>query len=378
MPEPKPEAKTKSVKQPELPLEAPEFEEMPEDERQIMKDALELTGGGGGETFKRRRQELVKMYADNEQTVDLKLIEQVGVLDILKGHKKAFQLIQAVRRHPDADALIPAILYSIETPQLFRLARPGPGGQILTYVPGDYVIMMLNAWFPGWSFKTQGYETILANNKAVEIICQGELILTLPSGNQQIIAATGRNPIHYKKDTNEPVSIGNARKGAEIDSIKKCASRIGIAWDVYYGLYSPAALEVKAAAQRLQAETEGRKPHRTSSKDRAPGQAGKEKMIAEFAKSFKLSEKEPLKSFWGKARELYAKDKTAGKIDDGAINNEIHAVATDYLEVLGKFKGEGLVSIKDLSADNLQDAIIGIALHKLYPKYFPKKQTTGG
>lgn len=362
--------------QAELPLE--EAEEISPDEIEAMNRALAMeTAQDANKALDIKRKELVKIYSKEcpalkEVARDLDDEKRLGILHFLRGNAKAFELIQTIHKHPDAEALIPFLLYSMETPQIFRLAHLGPGHQMLTYVPGDYVIMMLNTFFPGWSFRVTSYDTIEFKDKMVEAICHGELEIVI-HGVRKTLSGTGRNPVLYRKDqdnnpTDEPVSVGNALKGAETDCIKKCASRLGIAWDVYYGMYSPRAMEAKKKAQKLQREVE------VGEKQKSPSSPkGDKKILEALTKSFKLSKDEPLKSFWAKARELYDKDKKAGKMDDGTINDEIHVVATDYLEALGKFKGEGIVSVKDLSAEDLQAAIIGIALKKLHPKYFPKK-----
>lgn len=43
----------------------------------------------------------------------------------------------------------------------------------------------------------------------------------------------GCQPIEYLKDSDTPVSLGDAYKGAASDALKKCASLLGVALDLY-------------------------------------------------------------------------------------------------------------------------------------------------
>lgn len=43
----------------------------------------------------------------------------------------------------------------------------------------------------------------------------------------------GRAEVKFKKDTNDPLDFGNDMKAATSDCLKKCASQLGIAADVY-------------------------------------------------------------------------------------------------------------------------------------------------
>ena len=374
--------------QPELPLENEVVvDEVPQDEVEAVNEALELTGGGDKEAFQRKREQLIAYYGDKNQAKSsgLNLLHDVGVLDILKGHAKAYELVSALRNHWDTEALIPAVLYSMETPHVFRLARKGPGGQILSYVPGDYSKMMLNTFFPGWSFENVTYERAEFDGKLVEIICHGQLVIRYANGKEQRISTTGRNPVHYTKFDNKEtgfVSLGNAYKGAETDCLKKAAASLGIGWDVYYGLYSEKARTARKLARDKQAEQEeGQAPKRKPQP---------EKILLDLKKSFKLAKKEEpvdqMKAFWAKGFEILEIDKEAKGLK--GTKAEIHNAKRDIIKVRGtvwlasKFVPKGmrlestdkLISIKDLSFEQLQHVLIGVAVSVFHPDMWPKEK----
>ena len=52
-------------------------------------------------------------------------------------------------------------------------------------------------------------------------------------GKEIIKMQFGRADIKFKKDTKEPMDLGNDLKAATTDALKKCASELGIAGDIY-------------------------------------------------------------------------------------------------------------------------------------------------
>lgn len=122
-----------------------------------------------------------------------------------------------------------------ETPQALIKTKPGRGGKRVTYVEGGYVISKLNEVFSplGWEFKvTERGETERKNEKSAEgeVWVYGELtIIDHKKGYRTTKGQYGQHPIHAN------VPIGDAYKAAATDALKKCASLIGIALDVYWG-----------------------------------------------------------------------------------------------------------------------------------------------
>jgi hypothetical protein len=115
-----------------------------------------------------------------------------------------------------------------KTPEKYIKKRPAKGGGQWEFVTGGYVKKCLNLMFGfDWDFEVIKFEVI-----GKQAIVLGKL--TCRSGNKTIVKQQfGRQDIKYRKDTNEPMDLGNDLKGATTDSLKKCASEIGIASDIY-------------------------------------------------------------------------------------------------------------------------------------------------
>ena len=118
---------------------------------------------------------------------------------------------------------------SQKTPSQFIKTRPGPGGISLKYVEVGYVISMLNQVFGyDWDFRILDQQI---GKKQVWV--RGELTVrvrtrTVTKGQY------GGADIKFNRATNQPVSIADDLKAAASDSLKKCASMLGIAGDVYW------------------------------------------------------------------------------------------------------------------------------------------------
>lgn len=114
------------------------------------------------------------------------------------------------------------------TPKQFLKTRPAKGGGTWTYVSGGYVKKVLNLMFGfDWDFEILEEKII-----SKEVVVKGKL--TVRSNGKTIIKMQyGNKDIIYRKGTEEPLSIGNDMKAAATDSLKKCASELGIAADVY-------------------------------------------------------------------------------------------------------------------------------------------------
>jgi recombination DNA repair RAD52 pathway protein len=116
-----------------------------------------------------------------------------------------------------------------KTPAQFIKKRPGPGGFQLSYVEIGYVINMLNQVF-GWDWDFRVIEQQVGKK---QVWVRGEL--TVRVANHQVIKGQyGGADIKYNRQTGEPLSVADDLKAAASDCLKKCASMIGIAGDVYW------------------------------------------------------------------------------------------------------------------------------------------------
>jgi hypothetical protein len=119
---------------------------------------------------------------------------------------------------------------SQKTPKQFIKQRPGPGGNLVNYVEVGYVINMLNQIFGwDWDFKVQDQQV-----GKRQVWVRGELVVRL-KGHTITKAQYGGSEIKINRATKEPISIADDLKTASSDCLKKCASMLGIAGDVYWG-----------------------------------------------------------------------------------------------------------------------------------------------
>jgi len=117
-----------------------------------------------------------------------------------------------------------------KTPAKHVHTRPGKGGGQFKYVTGGYMKKVLNLMFGWmWNFEILDY-TI--DHVAKQVIVHGKLTCQTPRGNI-IKHQFGRADIKYKRGTEQPLDLGNDLKAAGTDALKKCASELGIASDVY-------------------------------------------------------------------------------------------------------------------------------------------------
>jgi hypothetical protein len=80
-----------------------------------------------------------------------------------------------------------------------------------------------------WDFEIMD-EKILIDAK--EVVVKGKL--TCRSNGKTIVKMQfGNKDIMFRKGTDIPLSVGNDLKAASTDALKKCASEIGIAADIY-------------------------------------------------------------------------------------------------------------------------------------------------
>lgn len=116
-----------------------------------------------------------------------------------------------------------------KTPKDHVYKRPAKGGGQWEYVTGTYVKKVLNYAF-GWQWdfeiKNHGREGNL-------VWVLGRLTCQL-SGDRKIIKEQfGRAEVKTKRGSDEPLDFGNDLKAASTDALKKCASELGVASDIY-------------------------------------------------------------------------------------------------------------------------------------------------
>ena len=117
-----------------------------------------------------------------------------------------------------------------KTPESHKYKRPAKGGGEWEYVTGVYVKKVLNLMFGwNWDFEVKQFDM---NIQCKQAIVLGKL--TVRTGTQTIIKEQfGRADIKFKKDGSSPLDLGNDMKAATTDALKKCASELGIASDIY-------------------------------------------------------------------------------------------------------------------------------------------------
>ncbi|HEB13356.1 MAG TPA: hypothetical protein ENI13_00065 [candidate division CPR3 bacterium] len=119
-----------------------------------------------------------------------------------------------------------------KTPAIHIHQRPGKGGRgDFDYVTGVYVKKVLNYVFGFlWDF-----QIIDKGREGDQVWVHGRLTIKRPKGLEPIIIKEqfGSADVKRKKSDDSVISIGDDYKAAATDALKKCASEIGIASDVY-------------------------------------------------------------------------------------------------------------------------------------------------
>lgn len=116
-----------------------------------------------------------------------------------------------------------------KTPKAHVYKRPAKGGGVWEYVTGTYVKKVLNYTF-GWNWD------FIVKDHGVEgdtIWVLGELTVRTDSGAEIKKNQFGRADIKRKKNSTDYLDYGNDLKSATTDALKKCASELGIASDIY-------------------------------------------------------------------------------------------------------------------------------------------------
>lgn len=134
-----------------------------------------------------------------------------------------------------------------KTPKEHISERPAKGGGKWSYVTGVYVKKILNLMFGwDWDFEIVDEKFDLGIGQCYvkgKLTCrtQNKTIVKMQFGRADIKFKTEWIPTeqpdgstkNIKTTTTQPLDIGNDLKAATTDALKKCASELGIASDVY-------------------------------------------------------------------------------------------------------------------------------------------------
>lgn len=124
-----------------------------------------------------------------------------------------------------------------KTPPQHIYERPAKGGGKWKYVTGNYVEKILNFTF-GWNWD---FEIVNHGKEGDMVWVHGKLTVKDDKGHTITKSQFGRADIKFKTDfvngkkvkTKDMLDYGNDLKSATTDALKKCASLLGIASDVY-------------------------------------------------------------------------------------------------------------------------------------------------
>ena len=127
-------------------------------------------------------------------------------------------------------------ILSKKTPKQFIEKRPGSGGQEFDYVNVGYVRRRLDEAFGMfWSFETTEVSTAEMLIRAGHLVVKGRLTVTNPNNGMPIVVKEqfGGSAIKFFRGTKDAIDLANDYKAAASDALKKCASQLGIAADIY-------------------------------------------------------------------------------------------------------------------------------------------------
>ena len=120
------------------------------------------------------------------------------------------------------------------TPPEVLMTRPGKGGKEFTYVEHAWVTATLNEAFGwAWSWEIVEHQIILDHEtqKPIEVVVLGKLTIHTQRGDL-VKMQFGSADVKRDRQGN-PLSIGDDLKAASSDGLKKCASLLGVALDLY-------------------------------------------------------------------------------------------------------------------------------------------------
>ena len=120
---------------------------------------------------------------------------------------------------------------SQKTPKHLTKKRKGRGGKEFTYMPHNFVVERLNQAFNHqWSFEVEVVKQLCNEN---EMTVKGRLTVITTNNAQIVKEQFGQQDVLKNKSGNSIMTLGDALKGAGSDALKKCASLLGIAIDLY-------------------------------------------------------------------------------------------------------------------------------------------------
>lgn len=135
---------------------------------------------------------------------------------------------------PEELGLVPAlaqkqILQILQrTPKEHIYRRPAKGGGMWDYVTGTYVEKVLNYVF-GWDWS---FEVKQHGREGQLVWVLGKLSCSTANGKMIVKEQFGRADVK-KNRTGGDLDYGNDLKAAATDALKKCASLLGVASDIY-------------------------------------------------------------------------------------------------------------------------------------------------
>jgi len=141
-------------------------------------------------------------------------------------------------------SLIQFQVLSGKTPAYALKTRPGRGGKTFRYVPHGYVTDRLNKAF-GWDwdhrllpmFDSNVFrlsETDEKGKRVRNVAVYGELTVRIRNPKNLEVVASIVKGGPGSQNWEETVEFGDALKGAKSDSLKVCASLLGVGLDLYY------------------------------------------------------------------------------------------------------------------------------------------------
>lgn len=134
-----------------------------------------------------------------------------------------------------------------KTPKQHIKTRLGRGNRSFSYVTGSYVQNKLNLVFGWcWSFEVKDHGT---SPGGTGVWVLGKLLVLDPTTRQVLVTKEqfGSSDIKFTKE-NKEVDYADDMKSAATDALKKCASLLGIAADIYADPETASAIETQVQA----------------------------------------------------------------------------------------------------------------------------------
>lgn len=143
------------------------------------------------------------------------------------------------------------------TPPEFIKRRKGRGGMMLDYVEANYIVARLNSAFRfNWDFTVVDK---IISTKSKSIATLGRLTVRFADGQVVTKEQWGSAEIKTYRESNEAVDVPDDLKASASDALKKCASLLGIAWDVYGG-FSKSEMPKEEPKTKKEKEQEQEEP----------------------------------------------------------------------------------------------------------------------